>query len=80
MRQEDEIDVAGVEVLLAQTVEKQGDAGVCPGIDESAPATFNNQMARVLQRPEILRIDGNDAIVECGDVRVTSQAWWSPDL
>ena len=48
MRQEDEVDVPDVEILLPQAVEKKRDAVVRPGIDKRAPATLYNEVTRVL--------------------------------
>jgi hypothetical protein len=77
MRQEDKVHVTDVEILLSQPIEKKGHAGVRAGIDKGSPAALNNEVTRVLQRPEILRIDGKNAIIERGYMCVTSQAWWS---
>jgi hypothetical protein len=51
---------------LSQPVDQKRDAVVCTGIDERGATTLNDQMARVLQRPRMLRIDRNNAIVEYG--------------
>jgi len=48
MRQEDKVDVRDVETLLLQPIQKERNAVIRPGIDESAPATLNNEMTRVL--------------------------------
>jgi hypothetical protein len=48
MRQKNKVDVGDVEFLLSQPVEKERDAGVRPGIDESTPTALNNEVARVL--------------------------------
>jgi hypothetical protein len=48
MRQEDEVDVPNVDILLTQAVEKKRDAGVRAGIDKSTPATLHNKVTRIL--------------------------------
>jgi hypothetical protein len=48
MRQENKVDVADVETLSLQPVEKERHAVIRPGIDESTPAAFNDEVTRIL--------------------------------
>jgi len=75
--QKNEVDVANTQAPLVQSVEQVRNAVVRAGIDEGAPTVFNDQVARILQRPQVLRIDGEDAIVERSYMRWITQALWS---
>ncbi len=57
------IDLADVDVLLVQCVNQERHAAVRTGIDKRRTAILNDEVAGVLQRPRILRVDGRDAIV-----------------
>jgi hypothetical protein len=48
MRQEDKVDITDVKTLLLQPVQKERNAVIRPGIDESAPAALDNEVTRVL--------------------------------
>ena len=64
VREKNKIDIANIEALLMQRVNQQRYAVVCSGIDERGAPALYDQMARVLQGPRVLRIDGGDAIIE----------------
>lgn len=74
VRQKDEVDVGGFEGLLPQSIEQQGHGIVCARIDEGAAAVLYNEVARVLDRAQVLGIDGNDAIVKYRNLCVLIQA------
>ena len=74
VRQEHVVDVRDVETLLPKGVEQQWYGIVGAGINERPTAALDNQVARVLERTQVFRVDGDDAIVECRRVRVLIQA------
>jgi hypothetical protein len=61
--QENIIDVDGIQALLPQGVEQQRNAVVGAGIHECATPLLDNQVARILNRAQIFRVDGDNAIV-----------------
>lgn len=63
--QKNEIDIGRIKVALPQSVKQQGNAVVRTRIDESATATFDNQVACVLQGAAVLGVDGENAIIKC---------------
>ena len=74
VRQKDEVDVGRFEGLLPQSIKQQGHGVVCARIDEGAAAVFYNEVARVLDRAQVLGIDGNNAIVKRRNLCVLIQA------
>ena len=60
--QENIVDRTRVEVLLAQRIEQQRHAGVGAGIDKRGAPVRDQQVARVEQRPDVVGVDGRDAI------------------
>jgi len=77
VRQEDIVDVGGIEPLLVECIEQQGHAVVRARVDKCSAAALDDKMAGVLDRPQVLGIDGDDAIVQCRDVGVFTQVWSS---
>ena len=82
MSQENIVDVRHVEIHRAQRIQKQWYAVVGSGIDERAAPVLDDQVAGVLQRPQVLGVDGNDAAANvsdrCIDARHVRSAFLRP--
>jgi hypothetical protein len=64
MCQEDKVDIGSVEVLLLQRIEKPRHGIVRARVNKSTPAALYDEVTRILQRPEVLGINGENAIAE----------------
>ena len=62
--EENKIDVGNIKVMLVQRVDEQRNAIVGAGIDKRGPAALNDQMAGILQRSGVFRVDSSDAVIE----------------
>ena len=61
------VNVCPIDSLEGQNFEQAGNTVCCPGIDECRPPPMDEQMARIHERPNVLRVYGSDAIVEVGE-------------
>lgn len=68
MRQKHIVDICRIDVLAAQPIEQQRHAVIDAGVDESAVAILNDQVAGIEQRPNVIGIDCRYAVFELGDM------------
>lgn len=75
MREENEIDVLGIEILLPQSIVQERHTVIRSGVNERRSAALNDQVAGILQWPRVLGIDSKNAIVKLRNLRaVVGQA------
>jgi len=72
VRKKNEVDIADIQVFLAECLDEQWNAVVYAGVDESSTTIFNDQMTGVVQEAHVFGVDGDDAIVELYSLRVQS--------
>ena len=60
-------------VLLVQGIDQKRHAVICTGINKRGATILYDQVAGILQRPRIFRVDGGNTVIELG--RLGAMAW-----